>query len=183
MLLEPVLSPHFPIARLAQRSPRHTACYGSHVLVTLLHWPASPVDSLQGVLFSALLSSHLPLPSHLSPGSQIGSVPPPHAVPLDTNSSFGQASSPLQYSATSHLPGRAARHCFLSVDLILRSGGQVTSLPLHVSSASQGPAAARQTSPLGRLTSVLGQLTDEPSQNSGRSHGPAEGRQAVVLGA
>src|SRR5207247_11253045 len=61
------------------------------------------------------------------------------------------------------------------------SGGHVALAPVHVSAASQGPAAGRHSTLLGWKASG-GQVGLVPSQVSATSHTPAAARPTTVAG-
>jgi hypothetical protein len=166
-----------------------------------------PAEARHCVAAEAKLSAGhaLAAPSHVSATShELTALR--QTVPLLATLSVGQVvETPLQVSATSQPPADARQvvpelpagcwhellepshwssvHGLLSElhevpEPSFESAGQAALEPVHFSTASHSPAAARQVVPLATSESA-GQVVDEPVQVSAMSHAPAEARHCV----
>jgi hypothetical protein len=136
----------------------------------------SPASERHTVLVGSLFSRQSPLPSQVSALSHTVLDALPHAVPLGSNASTGQAPDPSHNSATSHSPA-SDRHVTVLGSLFTKQ----LPLPSHVSALSHTVSdALPQLVPLGSNASA-GQAPD-PSHCSARSQSPAAARQVVVDG-
>src|SRR5258705_6798793 len=88
--------------------------------------------------------------------------------------------TPLQLSAVSHPPAEARHSKLLG---FTTSAGQLTPVPVHVSSASQtSPEPGRHTVEAGWKTSTGQAWVATPLQLSAVSHTPADARHSKLLG-
>jgi hypothetical protein len=126
-----------------------------------------------------------------SPSLARQSSPPQYSVAAQLFLSAGQSGpAPPQTSPTVSQAPAAARQGVGNGRY--SSAGQSADVPVHTSSASQGPAAGRQTPEVHLGPTHIGwwirnrstgQLLDVPSQVSTRSQGPAVARQTVPASA